>query len=234
MRKHLYAKYSETYEAFLAIEINAYKEKIQYIEENFFMLRELDADEYFDMMVLYGEALFETGEYARQAKLADHILEMSIERNIILHRDQDVYFETLFKKAASLHNLEKIDQAVHILKELIKINPDHESTKLFLINCIIRQKKSTVKPYRTVSLFLLLASAVVIAFELLIIRNFWPGWAAIIEIIRNGLFISGVILLVAGEVIVRYKAVEDVYSFSRFTRKKKEEHKMREEESSRH
>jgi tetratricopeptide (TPR) repeat protein len=148
MRTPMYPRRSETYEAFLAIEAGAYKEKIQYIEENFFLLRELQAEEYFDMMVLYGEALFETGEYSRQAKLADHILEMSIERNIVMHRGQDVYFETLFKKAASLHNLDKIDPAVHILKELIKINPDHESTKLFLINCIISQKKASVRPYR--------------------------------------------------------------------------------------
>lgn len=223
MKKPLYAQYSETYEAFLAIEQTAYKEKIEYIEENFFMLRELDADEYFDLMVLFAEALFETGEYSRQAKLADHIIEMSIERNIIMHRGEDVYFETLFKKAASLHNLEKIEQAIHILKELLKINPDHESTKLFLINCIIRQKKSTIKPYRNASLILLLASAFVIGFELIFVRTMWPGWTTVIEIIRNGLFISGVILLIAGEVMVRYKAVEDVYSFTRLTKKKKEE-----------
>ncbi len=218
----LYASRSETYEAFLAIEAGAYKEKIQYIEENFFLLRELEADEYFDMMVLYGEALFEAGEYARQAKLADHIVEMSIERNIIIHREQDVYFETLFKKAASLHNLDKIDQAVHILKELVKINPDHESTKLFLINCIIRQKKPTIRPYRNISLVLLLSSALIIAIELIIVRQIWPTWTGIVEMVRNGLFISGVILLIAGEVMVRYRAVEDVYTFSRETKKRKE------------
>lgn len=218
----LYANRSETYEAFLAIDEGAYKEKIQYIEENFFMLRQLESDEYFDMMVLYGEALFEAGEYARQAKLADHIVEMSIGRNIVRHRDQDVYFETLFKKAASLHNLDKIDQAVHILKELVKINPDHERTKLFLINCLIRQKKPTVRPYRNISLLLLLSSAVVIATELILVRRLWPSWTGIIEIVRNGLFISGVILLIAGEVMVRYRAVEDVYSFSRETKRKKE------------
>lgn len=222
MRKPLYAEHSETYEAFLAFEQNAYKDKIQFIEENFFMLRELDIDEYFDMMVLYAEALFETGEYSRQAKLADHILEMSIERNIVIHRDQDVYFETLFKKAASLHNLDKIDPAVHILKELLKINPGHESTKLFLINCIIRQNKSTVRSYRNISLIMLLASAFVIGFELLFVRSMWPTWISIIEMIRNGLFIGGVIVLAAGEVLVRYRAVEDVYSFTKSTRKKKE------------
>src|SRR5688572_11826498 len=222
MKKPLFNEHSETYEAFLLIEANAYKDKILFIEENFFMLRELNADEYFDMMVLYAEALFETGEYSRHAKLADHILEMSIERNIVIHRDQDVYFETLFKKAAALHNLDKIEQAIHILKELLKINPDHESSKLFLINCIIRQKKSSVKPYRNISLILLLASAFVIAFELIFVRSLWPTWTSITEMIRNGLFICGVILLVAGEVMVRYKAVEDVYSFTRLTKRKKE------------
>jgi len=226
MKNPLYANRSETYEAFLAIEAGAYREKIQFIEENFFMLRELHGDEYFDMMVLYGEALFETGEYNRQAKLADHIIEMCMERNIVLHRGQDIYFETLFKKAASLHNVDQIDKAVHILKELIKMNPDHESTKLFLINCLIRQKKAIVRPYRSISLILLLTSALVIALEILLVRSLWPKWASVIEIARNALFIAGVILLIAGEVIVRYRAVEDVYSFSRQTRKKKEEHEV--------
>jgi len=221
--RSMYSASSKTYEAFLAIEAGAYKEKIQFIEENFFNLRELDADEYFDIMVLYGEALFETGEYARQAKLADHILEMSIERNIVMHRDQDVYFETLFKKAASLHNLDRIDQAVHILKELIKINPDHESTKLFLINCIITQKKPTVRPYRNISLISLLSSAIIIGMELIFVRRIWPSWTVIVELLRNGLFIGGVVLLITGEVMVRYRAVEDVYRFSRNTKKKKEE-----------
>jgi tetratricopeptide (TPR) repeat protein len=222
MKNPFYANRSETYEAFLAIEPGAYREKIQFIEENFFRLREVNAEEYFDMMVLYGEALFETGEYSRQAKLADHIIEMCMDRNIIMHRGQDIYFETLFKKAASLHNLDQIDQAIYILKELIKMNPDHESTKLFLINCFIRQKKSIVRPYRNISLILLLVSALVIAIELIVVKNLWPRWSSIVEMVRNGLFISGVVLLIAGEVIVRYKAVEDVYSFSRQTKKKKE------------
>lgn len=224
--KSFYSTRSKTYEAFLAIESGAFKEKIVFIEENIFELRNLNADEYFDLMVLYGEALFESGEYARQAKLADHILEMSIERNIVYHRDQDVYFETLFKKAASLHNLDKIDQAVHILKELVKINPDHESTKLFLINCLIRQKKPAIRPYRNVSLLFLLCSAVVIAAELIFVRRLWPSWVEIVEMIRNGLFIGGVILLIAGEVMVRYSAVEDVFSFSRETKKRKEEQEI--------
>lgn len=220
--KSWFAERSETYEEFLAIEAGAYKEKIRYIEENFFLLRELDAAEYFDMMVLYSEALFETGEYNRHAKLADHILEMSIERNILHHRGQDVYFETLFKKAASLHNLDRIGPAVHILKELIKINPDHENTKLFLINCLIRQKRNLTKPYRNLSLWLLLSSAGVIAIEVTIMRNYLPQWVPVVELIRNSLFISGVLLLVAGEFIVRFKAVEDVLTFSKRTKREKE------------
>lgn len=219
----MYGSRSETYDAFLAIDQNAYKEKIRFVEENIFTLRDLDAGAYFDMMVLYGEALFETGEYERQAKLADHILEMSIARNIVMHRDQDVYFETLFKKAASLYNLDRLDEAVHILKELVKINPDHEATKLFLINCFIQQKKAHVRPYRSLSLLLLLSSALVIGVELIVVQNHWPTWITIVELVRNGLFIAGVGLLVAGEIIMRYRAVEDVYMFSKDTKKRKEE-----------
>ena len=68
---------------------------------------------------------------------------------------------------------------------------------------------------------LLLVSALVIAFELLFVRRLWHSWTAIVEMIRNGLFITGVLLLIAGEVMVRYKAVEDVYSFTKNSKKQK-------------
>ena len=72
------------------------------------------------------------------------------------------------------------------------------------------------------SLILLLASALFIGFELVFVRRLWPSWTTIIEMLRNGLFISGVILLIAGEIAVRYRAVEDVYIFSKGTKKRKD------------
>jgi len=223
MKSSSFNRPSGTYEAFLAIDPLAYRQKIDFVEENFFLLRDLNPDEYFDLMVLYNEALFESGEYARQAKLADHIVEMSIDRNILVHRGQDVYAETLFRKAASLHNLDRLEEAVHILKELVKMHPDQETYKLFLINCVIRLKKPDVRPYRTTALLLLLSSVMLIVIQLAVVRPFWPRWMDVIEPVRNGLFLAGVILLVAGEVMVRYRAVEDVFSFTRETRKRKEE-----------
>lgn len=217
------ARLPEMYQAFLAIDPLAYQEKIRFVDERFFELRQLGDDEYFDLMVLYGEALFETGDYSRQAKLADHIVEMCIGRNIILHRGLDVYSETLFRKAASLHNLGRLEEATHILKELIKMDPENETYKLFLINCAIRLRKPAVRPYRNTSLGLLLGSVFVIAFELLVIRRVSPPWTVVVEPVRNGMFVAGVLLLVAGEIIVRYRAVEDVFAFTRQTRRKKEE-----------
>ena len=57
MKPSSYHRPSATYEAFLAIDPLAYRQKIEFVEENFFLLRELDPDEYFDLMVLYGETV---------------------------------------------------------------------------------------------------------------------------------------------------------------------------------
>ena len=92
----MYAHRSETYEAFLAIDEAAYKEKIQFIEENFFMLRQLEAGEYFDMMVLYGEALFEAGGDGRTRKLTEHNVGINKKRKIIRKPRADVYYENIF------------------------------------------------------------------------------------------------------------------------------------------
>jgi hypothetical protein len=108
---------------------------------------------------------------------------------------------------------------MYILQELVRINPRHESARLFLINCHVEKQKRKLQLIRTISLILILSSAVVISFELLLVRPLLEDWVHVVEATRNTLFVSGSSVFVIGELWIRYRAVSHVYDFTRHLRK---------------
>ncbi|MDX1406889.1 MAG: hypothetical protein R3330_02115 [Saprospiraceae bacterium] len=202
---------STAYQAFFAIDEGEFKEKIKFINRYRSAITTLSLREYVEIMDAYGEALFETGRFSRHIEVADELIELAIMHNIRSVSGKDLYFETLFQKAASLYNLEQLPAAIHILQELLRINPGHESTRLFLINCYVRQQQRLHGKIRTASISGIIAAAALIAVELLVIRPFIPEATAVFETTRNVLFVGGVTTLIAGELYVRYRAVARMY-----------------------
>jgi len=219
MRANLTEPADSAYQEFKAIDSGEYREKIRFVDRNKSTLLDLPVIEYLEVMDAYAEALFETGRYSEHLPLTDHLVEMAIEYNVEEVNGRDLYFETLFQKAASLYNLDRLAEAMHVLQELLKINPRHESTRLFLINCHVEKQKRDLYLIRMVSLVLILSAALVIAVELLVVRSFFAQWTEQVEVLRNGLFVLGASILVIGELWVRYRAVSRVYDFSRSSRK---------------
>ena len=191
----------------MSIDAGEYKQKIRFVSMHRQDLRALPLLEYVHVMDGYAEALFEMGNYERHLRIADHIIELSIVNNIIDIGDKDIYFETLFQKAASYYNLNKTDEAIHILVELLKMKPRNESCRLFLINCFVRQQSKVLNLIRRISIVAIMASAMIIAVELLLIRTVFPDMTQYFEPMRNTLFIAGASSLIVGELAVRYKAV---------------------------
>lgn len=219
MKTDLTAHAETAYHGFKAIDSGEYREKIIYVDRNKSIIRDLPVVEYAEVMDAYAEALFETGKYQQHIPLADHLAELSIEYNLEMINGRDLYFETLFQKAASLYNLDRLPESIYILQELIKINPRHESTRLFLINCHVEKQKRRLQRIRTLSMVLIISSAVVIAIELLFARPLFPQFVPAVELTRNTLFVSGASILVLGELWVRYRAVSKVYDFTKGHRK---------------
>lgn len=202
---------STAYQAFFAIDKGEFREKIRFIHKYKEAIRKMPLSEYVDVMDTFAEALFETGKFDRHIEVADELIELAIMQNIRIVHDRDLYFETLFQKAASLYNLDRIHDAIHILQELLRINPKHESARLFLINCHVRVQNEVHRRIRKVSMFGILGAAGIIAIELLLIRPFIPEIVDTVEMTRNVLFISSVATLLAGELWVRYRAVSRMY-----------------------
>ena len=119
----------------------------------------------------------------------------------------------LFKKAASLFNLHRFEEADYVLRELIKIDPFDKDPILFLKKCLRRHQSSTKRLVWALSIFCFLLTAAIIAVEILWIRPFKSEYQTIVEIIRFVTFISGIFILLFGNLYHRMRIEKEVNEF---------------------
>jgi tetratricopeptide (TPR) repeat protein len=195
--------YSKIYKEFKAIEGNEYLSIVRFYESYKDNISHLNFSEYFELLISYTNALFEIGAYQSHVKVVDTAIQISISNNIKFYNGRDIYAELLFKKAASCYNLMEYDQTEHILRELIKISPYNEMAHLFLKKCLLRKKTVYLSNLRGIAILLLLATALIIAVELIFIRTLFTAYSSIFEIIRNTTFVCSLLLIIGSAILHR-------------------------------
>ena len=205
--------HSALYRSFKAINAGEHRQVVRFYERYEENILKLDFEEYFELLASYTTALFEVGAYRKYILMADALIHAAIMENITLYQEQDILQTTLFKKAASHYNLLEHDKAIHVLRELIKINPHDKANHLFLARVISSHKPAYLTYTRAGAIGCFLAAAIIIAVEVLLIRHFLPDFAPITELIRNGLFVSGLVLLGGGELKHRLSSLIQVRRF---------------------
>lgn len=221
MRQSTSYYHSEVYQEFKEIADNEYRSIVQFFEEFEKEIKQLEFDEYFELLLAYADALFETAAYENHLKVVDAAIGFTIENNIKFYQGKDVFFELLYKKAASQYNLLEYDKAEHIIRELIKMEPNNELTVRFLKKCIGQTKPSYIQTGRALSVFIFLITALLISIELTFIRPFYPVHEELVETGRNALFILGWIVLVSGDLFRKYQVNSQVRTFVSKTKKHK-------------
>jgi tetratricopeptide (TPR) repeat protein len=207
---HPQTYYSPLYRNFRAIEAGEFRKIVYFYERNEKEILKLDFEEYFELLVNYTQALFEIAAYQKHLLMADVVIETSFSENITAIGGQEIFRSTLFQKAASYYNLFEFSKAIHVLSELIKIDPTDKNVSEFLERCLRKNRPQLIRRSRAIAIFLFLATALIISIEALIVRNFFINWAGLVEFSRNCLFILGMIILVSGEFIQRFSAKRDV------------------------
>lgn len=213
--------HSSVYQEFKGIEQSEFRNIVRFFESRTDEIVHLEFNEYFELLLTYAEALFEIGTYHSFLAVADQAIAIIIEQNIKYYHGEDVFFNILFKKAAAHFNLMEYDKAKHILQELIKMDSGNELTIRFLKKCSRQEKPSYLKSTRAISVFLFLLTAGIIAFELCLIRPFFSAHIDLIELVRNVVFGSGWIILIAGDLFFRWRVNTQVNEFVSSVKKKK-------------
>jgi hypothetical protein len=210
------------YRNFKALETNDFHGMVRYYEQFEDGIRSLDFEEYFDCSLVYTEALFQTGDHGKHVVMCDHLLETVIMHNIEYWGGEDLYAHLLFKKAASLYHLHEFPKAEHILRELVKINPWQRLPIRFLKTCLIRQRPSWLQKTRAATVVLVLATALVIALEIFVIKPFFSEWYSFSLIFHNVLFGSGIAVLTGGESVHIIKCTREAEAFGCRMRRRKD------------
>ncbi len=213
--------YSQLFRDFRAIEPGEWRTIVRFCEEYEKEVEGMEFEERFEVMLAYAKALFEIGDYPKHLKAADAVVEVSVMNNVRFFNGEDVFHNTLFKKAASLYHLHELEKADYILRELLRIDPFDKDSISFLKKCLRHARSNFVRQGRAVAMVLFLASAVVIAFELLWVSSFYKEHEATVRGFRNALFVSGLVVLAACDVFHRWRTGQEVDVFVAGIRRRK-------------
>ena len=213
--------HSKLYRGFKEIDPQEYHSLVRYYEAYEEKIKQLEFSEFFDLLILYTEALFEVGAYQNHSMMVDAAIEISVLNNIKFYNKKDIYYELLFKKAASCYNLLRYDESEHILRELIKMDPYNELSIRFLNTCLIRKKPRFVRGAQALSVIFFLVAALIISVELIVIRPLYEMHSSSVEFYRNTSFILGVIILGGSEFMNRIMIKMRINTFVSQARKRK-------------
>ena len=212
---------SSIFRNFKAIDAGEFRQVVRYYERNEKAILELDFEEYFEMLMAYTNALFEISEYQKHILMVNAVVEISIMENIQIFNGQEVFKTMLFRKAASHYNLFEYGKAIHILRELLKIEPNNAENALFLEQCLRNDKPQIARRTSAAAVFLFLLSALTVSIEVLLVRNFYPESAYVIEMSRNLMFCLGFCILVLGVIWHRWQSHNTVQNFIKEVKKTK-------------
>lgn len=204
------------YRNFKSLEGNDLYGIIRFYEQFEDGIRTLDFEEYFDCTLAYTNALFQTGDHGKHLVMCDHLLEVIIMQNIDTWGGEDIYNQTLFRKASSLFYLHEYAKAEHVLRELVKIRPADKLPCRFLEKCLVRQKPAWLMKTRAATVAIVLFTAAVIAVELFVVTPFFESWVPAFQTAHLVLMGLGIFVFVAGEV---FHALRCHYSASSFAQK---------------
>ncbi|MBK7406671.1 MAG: tetratricopeptide repeat protein [Saprospirales bacterium] len=216
---------SKLYRDFKSLEGASVHSRIRFFESHEKAIRQLEDMEFSELLFAYAEALFQAGAFAKYKVVADEVIACCMERHVTEFRGEDIFLNSIFRKAVACYHLQEYDQAVHLFKELLRMDPSNPGGRLGLRRTLYRMKPEKVLSARAVSVLLLLAAAFITAVELLFVRYFFSSWVKTVEWTRIGLFLLGVLVLLGSDLYQRRRAFREVARFSKEMEMRKQSRK---------
>jgi tetratricopeptide (TPR) repeat protein len=189
---------SRLYRDFFAIDPEDYQRIIRFFEEKEAEIGRLEGDEHFDLLLAYTDALFAVGDYRRHLLMVDFVIESVFQSSPAPVRSSAIFQRLLFRKAASCFHVRRYAQAEHVLRELLRINPDLGAARTFLRKVLRMRQPKAYQLSRALGVGLLAMGGAFFCLELLLIRPFYALQVGKAIWLRNGFFIAGIASFVLG------------------------------------
>lgn len=201
-------KENSTFYQFLEIEQDSHHEKVRFFENNKNSIKNMDFDFRIFVWCDYALSVFEIGRYQEFIKLSDELIPLVVEENVYEIRGISIYEALLFRKAASLFNIHQYTEAEFVFSELCKIEKEPVNKKAWK-KAKYRILKSSVRFMEAISVLFFIATAVIIAVELLIVVTLYPDYSSLMEKVRLVTFGFGMLSILLTELYVKIKTQKD-------------------------
>lgn len=179
---------------------------IKFFERNKEEINQLGFAEYLELYTSYLNSLFQVGQYHKFLENCDWLIEKSIEENIQTFHGVDIYCQTIFRKSASLYNVDKPYESFKIATELIKMQPEEETYKLLARKCYLKEKYGDRVNIKFAGVCVLLVCSLVFGYEAFGVNYFKMAEIEFLSIIRNILFCIGLLIVSGSELFYHLMA----------------------------
>ena len=194
--------YNQTYQdlmaAYFAIEPTEYRERVRFFDEHRSDIARLQFDDKFLLELDYSMNLFEIGWYQKFLTRVDLLIETVIIDNIEL-KDRDIYHDLLYRKAASLYNVDEDAKSHVVASQLYKIDPDYPGIDHLCYQCERRKHTKTYEVTKAISIGLFLVGFALAFLDLLLVRSFYKGYIPIVDVLKNIVFVTAIVTLLVNE-----------------------------------
>lgn len=204
---------SAVYQGFETLDKRNYHEIIRFCDRNRVEMKQLNFEEFFIMELAYCNALFQMDCFEKHIETANEVIKLSIFNNVQYYQGEDIYHKTLFQKAQTHRFLGELPPAIHITKELIKMNSENKEYQQFLKLCYTNDELPILELLRGYGVLISFIAAILFLLNILIVEPFYPDFVFVINLSSvTGLVIGG-FMLAAGLTIHRWKAYRKFRNF---------------------
>lgn len=207
--------YSQLYRQLRDLDPHDYHRVIRYYEEAEADIGRLDVLENFELTAYYVDALYATGSYRQHQLMVDLVIQNSIIHNIrsVDGISQDIYQHMLFRKAAAAYRLRDFPTAIHVGRELIRIDPERRLYRQFLRVALFKKQRSVLQFGRAGFIGAILTSALGIVLNLVWIRHFFPEYQSRANLLIAASFALGFVLLAGAYGVAYLRAHREAFGF---------------------
>jgi tetratricopeptide (TPR) repeat protein len=149
----------QIFEEYQDIEPNDYLEKIRFYEQRSEQIFSLDEEQQYFLKYEFVNALFDIGRYEKVLVEVDDLIEYVFLNNIS-YSQEDNFAELVFLKAASTYHMGDYDNAAHLSRQLIGLNPKDQVYGELHKNAIRQKLKQKYTDLRLVAIVLILSCAI--------------------------------------------------------------------------
>jgi len=209
--------YSQLYRHLRDLDPHDYQRVIRSYEEREVEIGRLDVLENFELTVYYVDALYQTGAFRQHQLMIDLAIEAGIRHNIekIKGISGDIFQHLLFHKAAAAFRLRRFDVAIHVARELVRIDGGRELYVRFLRAALFKEQTAILQFGRAGFIFCVLLSAFLITCNLLLVASFFPWYVAAVRMAIYVSFGAGVACLSGAYGLAYWRADREAFRFKR-------------------